>query len=513
MPNYLPLLSKNPPLIVEKSTTDCRKIHQSKSGLVVRIDQIRTFPLLTTRGRSYPLGLNERIVFSLLAYRARCGNGASLRAVSAATGLHVRTVRKCVVNLGGLVEFRHGQWWAVEPKGEPATWFATRRLEQAKHWSDRLARIRLFVPRKGAKVGRRRFSVKHAALFSELCSFARANDTVSTTVAGLGKLLNGTDRTTIQVGLAMLTEANLIQATPSGNRLSVRVLPVTEGHLNLFVEATPKKTLEKTGAATPAERPHFTYPLYNNIYAYCLAKGMPHALTIQIINLCGQLRNFLFEDFLEISNTAEGEHLRNLASGRFNSPGNGTTHHGRLLLYKLKTIVTDIENGRRSAPLVAPATIEDLDRQEADTTTPDARRLQEEMLADPLHEERYGGIRLLDIQNRVQGGMRAALEIESQISRHITRHVNSRTSNVHEAVRWSGNLYAEVVAHALHRLNGYYRKEIKATTDEFREAVNAELQERGIKPLPLCIKKTDQVTSPPCRTELIIAGHEQVGHS
>ena len=93
----------------------------------------------------------------------------------------------------------------------------------------------------------------------------------------------------------------------------------------------------------------------------------------------------------------------------------------------------------------------------------------------------------MDIQHRVQGGMRASLELESQISRHITRHVNSRTSNVHESVRWSGNLYAEVVAHALHRLNDYYLKETKATADEFREAVDAELQERGIKPLPLCV--------------------------
>ena len=121
------------------------------------IDQLCHFPLLTTRGRSYPLGLNERVVFSLLAYRARCGNGASLRAVSAATRLDRQTVKKCVGNLGGLVEFRHGQWWAVEPKGEPATLFAVRRIEEAKHWSDRLARIQLFVPRKGARVGTRRF--------------------------------------------------------------------------------------------------------------------------------------------------------------------------------------------------------------------------------------------------------------------------------------------------------------------------------------------------------------------
>ena len=75
-------------------------------------------------------------------------------------------------------------------------------------------------------------SEKHAALYAELHSFARANDdrTVLTTLAGLGKLLNGTDTATVQIGLTMLTEANLIQVTPEGNRLSVRVLPVTEDH-------------------------------------------------------------------------------------------------------------------------------------------------------------------------------------------------------------------------------------------------------------------------------------------
>ena len=186
-------------------------------------------------------------------------------------------------------------------------------------------------------------------MYAELHSFARANDdrTVLTTLAGLGKLLNGTDTATVQIGLTMLTEANLIQVTPEGNRLSVRVLPVTEYHLNLFVEATPKNTLEKDAAATPAERPQFTYPLYNNIYAYCVGKGMPHALAIQIINLCGRLRNFLFEDFLKISSTAEGEHLRNLASGKFNSPSNGAPHHGRLLLYKLKD---DCDHRRKRPP-------------------------------------------------------------------------------------------------------------------------------------------------------------------
>jgi hypothetical protein len=465
-------------------------MHQSRTGIVVNIDQIRHFPMLTTRSRSYPLGLNERIVFSCLAYRGRYGKGDSLRAVSAATGLDARTVKKCVGNLGGIVEFRQGQWWAVEPKGEQSDWFATRRIEEVKHWSDGFARIKLYPPRRGAKVGSRRFSIKHAALYAELCSFARTNNdsTVLTTLAGLGKLLSGTDETTVKVGLVTLASANLIEVSPDGNRLSVRVLPVTEKHLDLFVEAArTKRTLPENGSATPAERFQFTYPFYNSIYSYCVGKGMPHAVAIQIIDLCGELRNLLFEDFLEIANTAEGEHLRNLASGRFNLPNNGTPHHGRLLLYKLKTIATAVENRRRSAPLVAPSTIEDLDQQKAANATPEARHLQAEILADPLHAERYGGIRLLDIQNRVQGGMKAALELESQISRHITRHVNSRTSSVAEAVRWSGNLYAEVVAHALHRLNGYYLKETKATADELREAVNAELWERGIKPLTPCV--------------------------
>ena len=115
-------------------------------------------------------------------------------AISAATALNRRTVEKSLAALGSLVEKRKGRWWAVEPTSDQSNWFAVRKNHQGKHWSDRFATIKLFLPKSDAKVGRRRFGIKQAALFSELYSFSRKNGTVTTTLAGLSKIMNGTRR-------------------------------------------------------------------------------------------------------------------------------------------------------------------------------------------------------------------------------------------------------------------------------------------------------------------------------
>ena len=84
----------------------------------MKFDQIEHFPLLTTNSEHYPLGLQERVTYSYLVYRARLNQGESLRAIAAGTTLDLRTVKNSLQALGNLVEKRKSRWWAVEPTSD-----------------------------------------------------------------------------------------------------------------------------------------------------------------------------------------------------------------------------------------------------------------------------------------------------------------------------------------------------------------------------------------------------------
>ena len=127
---------------------------------------IKQFPLLTTKGRHFPHGLNERIVYSFLAYQDRIGQHPSKRQIARETALNGRTVSKCLDALGDLVEEVDGGWKANRPNKDQAEWFASRTVEgKLDHWSDGIARMKLLLPRKGAKVGSKRFTLNCAAVW------------------------------------------------------------------------------------------------------------------------------------------------------------------------------------------------------------------------------------------------------------------------------------------------------------------------------------------------------------
>ena len=143
--------------------------------------------------------LNERIVFSFLAYRSRIQAGAAIREIVRETTLHKTTVTKALNNLPHLVHQHDGLWYANEP---PADWFVPRKYETAKHWSDRFAYVTLYVPRKKATANGRRFGLNHTAVFSYILSFTnRSNPTTALTINFLCTLLNGLNHKTVSVVL------------------------------------------------------------------------------------------------------------------------------------------------------------------------------------------------------------------------------------------------------------------------------------------------------------------------
>ena len=450
--------------------------HSQPKNAPLDLGQIEHFPLITTNSEHYPFGLNERIVYSYLAFRARLDRGESLRAISAATTLNRRTVEKSLRALGSLVQLRKGRWWAVAPTSDQANWFAARKANRMKHWSDGLATIRLLLPKKGARVGRRRFTLNHAALYSELYSFGRRNQNCvkATSLNHMNKLLNGLDAGTIQAGLDLLKAADLIVVVPNGNRMRVNLMPLTDKHGDLF--AVMDEFEEKQAVVAPAE---LNDSGNEAICSFCVSQGIPQNLAVEIAELCNRVPSFCADNFLKMAYRAEHEHLNNRVRGRANA-----RHCGFLLRHKLRDALTVIE-ARGSGPRVAPLTIEEIKQREAESD-----RREAEIRANPLHDDYT--IDDFSIRGRVQATAREAAQIEDQVHRHIVRYAESKTTNHQNTIRLSGNLYQEVMAHALNRVNGYYNKEKKATVDEFEQAINATLKEREIKPMIFRLESSPQ---------------------
>ena len=341
-------------LMTEKCTTRYGKMYHSQpKNVPVDIDQLERFPLLTTT-RHFPLGLNERSVYSYLAFRGRVGRGESLRTISAATTIHRQTVIDSLEALGELVEKRNGRRWAVEPTSDQSDWFAIRKTNHGKHWTDRFASIKLFVPEKGAKVGKRRFTLNHAVLYAELYSFSRKKRLLRTTLAGLSKLMNGVDETTIRSGLDLLQAADLIQVIRHGRWFEVKVEPLTEKSIAMFASS------ETNNHPEAPEPIGFSDPVHETILALCRQHKIPSGLAAEITRLYSQLPHPALPDFQDMLNCAEHDHVNNRVRGRYNVP-----HCGFLLRHVLRDIIA----AAGATPLVsavAPLTIDELQQREAE---------------------------------------------------------------------------------------------------------------------------------------------------
>ena len=445
------------------------------------LDQFRHFPLITTT-KAYPLSLVERVVYSYLAYRARLGYRESNRGIAAATGLNGRTVAKCLDALGGLVQKDNGRWVAVEPVGSTAQWFATRKTKQT-HWSDRLASIRLYLPNKAAATSHSHLTIAQAAVYAELRSFQRKGYT-AITVAGLRSLLNRMDKDTIYTALTALRDAELIRFSREARRLRVKLLPITEKHADLFHKSTDSDVTEKADKPDPQVRLTFSLPLFEQIHAHCVAAGIPLELATEITELCGRFPNIDFEYFRKLSRAAEQDHRKNCLSGKYNAKAGNTSHHGHLLRYKLKEILKRLEQSCRQQAALYPS-FDELERYRAE------RAKEEEIRADPLHPLAPSPLPSETLLRAWKCPLTRPNTCWKEFSciphRHIERtHPTLNRSNAAHAdtlAQLTDTLFRKVTLSALHRINGYYQRILKAPPKDFHEAINAALAEAGLKPV------------------------------
>ena len=283
-------------------------------------------------------------------------------------------------------------------------------------------------------------------------------------MAGLSKLMNGVDETTIRSGLDLLQAADLIQVIRHGRWFEVKVEPLTEKSIAMFASS------ETNNHPEAPEPIGFSDPVHETLLALCRQHKIPSGLAAEITRLYSQLPHSALPDFQDMLNRAEHDHVNNRVRGRYNVP-----HCGFLLRHVLRDIIATTGQARPVSASV-PMTIEEINQREAD-----AVQRRDEIQANPLHAEFV--IDDFAIRDRVQICFREIGQIEDQVHRHITRHAESQTTNHQDVIRLSGNLYQAVMARALAQANGYYNKEKKATLDEFEQAINVALQERGIDPM------------------------------
>ena len=185
-----------------------------------------------------------------------------------------------------------------------------------------------------------------------------------------------------------------------------------------------------------------------------------------------------------MSNIAEAEHHRNIQTGRFNACHGELPHHGYLLAHKL----------RESIKLVQ------IRRQKLEQAQAEARRLlDEEILANPLHDERADMFAESDVQSRVTIGQRKAYRCLCTVYLCLKRHIEP-AAVPEQLDELSEAAYQRIMAEALHRINHYYNKSTKATVQEFQDTVNAVLNEQGFASVtfrPDIIEKEDQQASVP----------------
>ena len=177
--------------------------------------------------------------------------------------------------------------------------------------------------------------------------------------------------------------------------------------------------------------------MYETIYSLCVEQKIPPGLAVEITQLCSKLPHLCLADFQEVLRGAEHEHLNNKVRGRANA-----RHCGFLLRHKLRDALAVVES-RRSGPRVAPLTIKEIQQRKAE-----AGRREAEIRANPLHED-YA-IDDFSIRCRVETSAReAATNRGSSPPAYYVRYAESKTTNHQDTIRLSGNLYQEVMGHAL----------------------------------------------------------------
>lgn len=409
--------------------------------------------------------LSMRIVYSWLAYRSRLSQGATTRSICKEIGLHPRTVKKAIEALGGLVERRDNTWFAIEP--DDALFVGRRIGEQPKHWSDSLAYLMILLPRKGAKVKysglELRFGINHSIVFSFIISASKKTGVMQRfTVAGTAKLFD-LDNKTVRSILQDLILLRMIERIDYGSYSEIRPLEFTAKIAELL--RTNSKPVGKV--VSPIEKtPKNSFVMRGDPWDACR-------------KLCsGLIKQELAESIFAVA--------RKLGDG----PDDFCSEFERIReIYKNKS---DRKSGRfgfylqacyqNRANEIAEQQRRDKEQQEREAylLSPEFQRkqaaIEETAKGEPMHSrfvftDEAITDRVLLASNPVDA-WRKLNSYKDRVAMHSKAFVKTLNLGLQEEIYKQGDVKGEIWRHALHKLNGFYRQQTKATAKDLEEAIN-----------------------------------------
>ena len=389
------------------------------------------------------------------------------------------------------------KWSPVTPDTD---WFGTINNSNGEHWYDNLQYLKLYLPRKGAKIRyaktAKRFGLNHAAVYSQLISLSGRSSSVFTSETGLSTLLNGINRKTIGTVLNDLDHIGLISREKVGNRIRVQLLPLTDNHILLF-RPIPKGEKIEVKVPKPPEIPN-KYEMKGDVYDDWrkLCQGlMTQSYAEKAIEISVELMES-FDCFHEFLLQIKERHESNRKKGKV-TKGNLGKFFVVCYEAKLKKLHEDEEKERKILELHAYL--------DSDEYRKKVEAKEKAAAADPLHENHI--FQIESITSRVcfdstnffrnqQEAQRLIDELNRYVYELFVKSNEFDPRNVRVA---AGQFSRQYLCHALAKINKHYNSDTRATPQEFVIEINRVLNsvEKLTNPEFLWVSKTEKANEQP----------------
>ena len=425
--------------------------------------------------------LNERIVFSYLAYCSRYSKTESVRSISMGTGLHHLTVKNAIAGLAGAV-VKTGAKWGINDI--PTEWFAKRSGGgDCEYPYDQMAYIMFYVPGRAAVINyeatNRRFGTNHAAVASLIINKTRSPGGVihNFTCAGAGQLLSIGPKTVRSV-IDDLNYSGFIKVCELGRSFEITLCPLTEKQTSLFSVKPPKPVAKPVHAVEKQPRTAgYKYEMRGDGYdeqRQLCKKWMPQNLADQAIRIAIELGDDE-GDFESQLLAATNQHAQNQLDGKV-----GKGHVGKYFVKRMQTRLRALLEKRREADREAQVL--------KYMSSPEwkAKRAQEEKIAetDPSHPAHMLTDESILSRVRFDGNStrnrQKLATVQRRLANHCQSHVQAMKLPTQERINKQCGLRTNIMKKALMKLNHYYNQAERATGVMLETAIDQVLVEEGM---------------------------------
>ena len=404
--------------------------------------------------------LNERLIFSLLAYRSRQNRGASINEIARETRLHKATIKRTLQNLQLLAYQFDGQWICNEPSAELFKPLPNPR--SIKHWSDRFCYINYYPPTAKATLSGKRFGVNHAVVISTIVSFTKQANPNSRLSIQLISSLNEINRKTVSSIFDDLLRAEIIRYESGGIRLELR-----EDHLALFQMKEESESLPPAEPSLKIGHGKYQYrqdpfdklrKLCEPLFAQSYAED-----AIALSRKLG-MSDFEFEDALRATKKLSDE---NIKSGKctYSNLGRFFTNQLKHRWEEVQRIEIEAEQKCKLEAYLNSDEYKQKRKQEEESAKADPASVLHTVNAESITDRVH-----LD-DNSMKNRMLADNLLRT-VHLHCRSFVSKLNLPTQAEVDTQSNLRQKIVGQALKRLNHHYESETKATKQELETAID-----------------------------------------